>query len=185
MTKKASISFSHMGIHCFELEPMVDFYCSMLELEVADIGVFNSPTGERKIAFLSNDPTEHHLVALVDGRDADADAVLINQISFEVDSLDTLRALKKRLDEDEVEITAISDHCVTWSLYFLDIDGNRIETFVYSPFYVQQPRLMPMDLSLSDAEIEKTTKERFGDDPTFRSLDSWKRDFAKSLGVTV
>jgi catechol 2,3-dioxygenase len=46
------------------------------------------------------------------------------------DSLDELRAARKDLEQAGVEITGMSDHTVSQSLYLSDPDGNEIELYV-------------------------------------------------------
>lgn len=46
------------------------------------------------------------------------------------DSLDTLRAAKKDLEEAGILINGMSDHTVSQSLYLHDPDGNEVELYV-------------------------------------------------------
>jgi catechol 2,3-dioxygenase len=46
------------------------------------------------------------------------------------DSLNELRAAKKELEAAGIEITGMSDHTVSQSLYLHDPDGNEIELYV-------------------------------------------------------
>lgn len=46
------------------------------------------------------------------------------------DSLDELRAAKKELERAGVEISGMSDHTVSQSLYLRDPDGNEVEIYV-------------------------------------------------------
>jgi catechol 2,3-dioxygenase len=46
------------------------------------------------------------------------------------DSLDELRAAKRELEQAGVEISGMSDHTVSQSLYLRDPDGNEIEIYV-------------------------------------------------------
>jgi catechol 2,3-dioxygenase len=46
------------------------------------------------------------------------------------DSLDELRAAIKDLEQAGVEITGMSDHTVSQSLYLADPDGNEVELYV-------------------------------------------------------
>ena len=60
------------------------------------------------------------------------------------------------------------NHGNAWSLYCHDPEGNRIEMFLDSPFYVRQPCIDKLDLSLTDAQILKATIDAFGDDVATR-----------------
>jgi len=46
------------------------------------------------------------------------------------DSLDELRVAKKELEQAGVEISGMSDHTVSQSLYLHDPDGNEVEIYV-------------------------------------------------------
>jgi catechol 2,3-dioxygenase len=67
--------FSHVGLHVYDIEKMIEFYTQLLGLELTDRGRLNIP-GQPQIAFLSSDPEEHHQIALAEGRnDAENPAV--------------------------------------------------------------------------------------------------------------
>ena len=87
MTRHPSVRFSHIGIHVHDLDAMEAFYSGLLGLEVTDRGKLPLP-GDPRIVFLSSDPSEHHQIALVEGReDGGIQAGVVNQISFHLESL--------------------------------------------------------------------------------------------------
>ena len=51
----------------------------------------------------------------------------VNHISFRVDSVDALRAMKERLEASGVEVLGITDHHIFHSIYFFDPNGIRLE----------------------------------------------------------
>ena len=182
MGRTPSITYSHFGLHCFDLDAMVAFYTRILGMAETDRGTLPTPDdGSVRIVFLSCEPRDHHQVVLIEGRSVERGATLINQLSFRLDSLATLRSLKAKLDEADVPIQRQTNHCISWSTYFHDPEGNRIEAFVDAPYYVHQPIIEPLDLSLTDEEIVRQTEAMFGDDPSFKRLDEWKREFARVL----
>ena len=184
MGKAPSITYSHVGFHCFDLDAMVAFYTDLLGMSETDRGTLPTPDGGSvRIVFMSGEPRDHHQLALIDGRTVERGERLINQLSFRLDSLATLRSLKAKIDERKVPIQSVTNHCVSWSVYFYDPEGNRIEAFVDAPFYVHQPIIEPLDLSLSDEEIIRKTEEMFSGDPSFKSLDDWKSEFARKLAA--
>ena len=75
------------------------------------------------------------------------------------------------------ELSPVS-HGNALSVYFKDPEGNRIELFVDTPWYVEQPVRVPMDMKLSDAEIwawaERDARSR-------RASSRW-RNGARHLG---
>ncbi len=185
MTTAPSITYSHLGLHCFDLDKMADFYKSVMGLTETDQGTLNLPGVDVRIIFLSGDPRDHHQIALAEGRTAEAGSLLINQISFRLDGLDTLRALKDKIDDLGMPIQRITDHCISWSIYFHDPEGNRIEAFVDAPFFVNQPIIEPLDLSLTNEEIVAATEARFKDYPSFKQLADWRSEFTKDLGLNA
>ena len=51
----------------------------------------------------------------------------VNHISFRVDSVDALKAMKARLEANGVEVLGITDHHIFDSIYFFDPNGVRLE----------------------------------------------------------
>ncbi len=72
-------------------------------------------------------------------------------------------------------------HGNSWSVYFKDPEGNRLEVFMDTPWYVQQPQREVLDFSLSDEEIHETTVARYGDNETFRPVEDWRQDHTKEI----
>lgn len=173
-----SISFSHMGIHCRDLDRMHDFYTRVMGMSQTDRGSVPRPDGELELIFLSSDPKEHHQLVLVNGRKTNAETTLLNQIAFRVATLADLRALRDTLAAEGVDGVRPINHGTAWSIYFPDPEGNTIEAFVDSPWYVRQPLADPLDLSQSDAEIVRGTAQQYGQDPSFMTVELWRESFA-------
>lgn len=175
------VSFSHLGIHVHDMDRMVAFYQRILGMQVTDRGNLPLP-GEPAIVFLSRNPDEHHQIALVAGRDEGGKRV-VNQISFHVDSLADLRALHHTLTQD-AEVagpTFAINHGMGWSVYAHDPEGNALEFFVDSPWYVPQPVVDFLDLSLTDDEILAATEAAYKNRPGFQSRAEWRAAFAARL----
>jgi glyoxylase I family protein len=51
----------------------------------------------------------------------------VNHISFRVDSVEGLKAMKERLEAHGVEVLGITDHHIFHSIYFFDPNGIRLE----------------------------------------------------------
>ena len=51
----------------------------------------------------------------------------VNHISFRVDTVDDLKAMKARLEAHGVEVLGITDHHIFDSIYFFDPNGVRLE----------------------------------------------------------
>ena len=181
MSNVPRIHFSHVGIHVHDMEAMVDFYTKMLSLEVTDQGVLPL-TGNHRIVFLSANPDEHHQIALVEGReDGGIKGGVLNQVSFHVNSLAELRAVKAAAEEAGVTEFMPLSHGRGWSVYFPDPEGNNIECFVDTPWHVRQPVVDPLDLSLSDDEILAQTEATYKATPDFKPMDTWKAEFEQRL----
>ena len=65
-----------------------------------------------------------------------------------------------------------TNHGGSWSIYFADPEGNRIELFVQTPWYVP-PVSIPLDLSLSDDEIHRLTQEMVEATPGHMARSLW------------
>lgn len=188
MATAPPIAFSHVGIHCFDLEKMVDFYTRIMGLTLTDHGEIERGGAVAvpvNLAFLSSDPRDHHQLVLVGKpeREVERGALLINQISFRLDSLDRLRKLRRTLEHEGVTTFRTVSHGNAWSIHFPDPEGNTVEAFVDSPWYVSQPAAEPLDLDRSDEEIRRATEERFGNEPSFRPVEEWRSEVAQKMGV--
>ena len=177
MTSIPRLSFSHMGIYVADLARMEDFYTRVLGFAVTDRGEL----GDLTIVFLSLDPREHHQIILATGR-KDAAFNPINQISFRLAELADLKAMARRLrDEGAQDISPIS-HGNALSVYFRDPEGNRLELFVDTPWYVRQPLRLPMDLGLPDAELWAWAEAEARKQPDFQPAEEWRARIARRIG---
>jgi catechol 2,3-dioxygenase-like lactoylglutathione lyase family enzyme len=170
---------AHMGIFVRDREKMVKFYTDVLGLMVTDEG--ETSTGGAHLTFMSSDPGEHHQVVLVTGRPEDSGFNPINQVSFLVDSLGQLREVHRRaLDRGATAMRTVS-HGNAWSIYFLDPEGNRLEAYLHTPFYVPQPHGEPLDLGKSDDEILHATEAACAKDPGFMPREAFAAKVAARL----
>ena len=175
-----SLAFSHMGIYVTDLARMEDFYTRLLGFTATDRGNL----GSTKLVFLSRDPKEHHQIVLASGRPGDAGFNPINQISFRMAEFAGLREMHRRLQrEDMAEISPVS-HGNALSVYFRDPEGNRLELFVDTPWYVQQPLRVPLDMQLSDAQIWAWAEAEARKLPGFKKVENWRDEVAQRMRVT-
>lgn len=181
------LRFSHMGMSVLNMEKMERFYCDVLGFTVTDRGEaigFN-------LVFLSRDPEEHHQLVLATGKPErlppntvnPAFGPVINQISFRLDGLAELRLLKERLAAQGIEGVMPADHGIAWSLYFPDPEGNMIECFVDSPWYIAQPFMEPLDLSLDDAALAQKTLELCRKSAGFRPYSEWRAEVSARMAA--
>ena len=177
MTSVPKLSFSHMGIFVTDPARMEDFYTRVLGFAVTDRGLLGSVS----LIFLSRDPRDHHQIVLASGRPADAGFNPINQISFRMDDFAGLREMHRRLENEGVSALSPASHGNALSLYFKDPEGNRIELFVDTPWYVEQPVRVPIDMKLSDAEIWAWAERDARSRPGFRPVEKWRAELKAKL----
>ena len=174
------VTFSHVGIYVHDLARMELFYTTMLGLLVTDRGILPG----RELVFMTLDANEHHQLVLASGRDAENNIKVLNQLSFKVKSLRELRVFYESLQatSDVSDLTPIN-HGLAWSLYFRDPEGNRVEVFLDSPWYVEQPISDPLDLSLSDGEILTNTEQTYQGRPGFQLRTEWQETLKHRLNT--
>jgi catechol 2,3-dioxygenase-like lactoylglutathione lyase family enzyme len=186
-SKKPDVSFSHFGMWVENLPRMVRFYTGLLGYVVSDRGPLNTPTGRHPFAFLTRDAAEHHQLVLAGGRPANLAFNPINQLSFRVDSLATLRAYYARVTSKPYAALVSDIHPVchgnALSLYFRDPEGNRIELYIDTPWYVNQPMRLILDFSLSDAALWAWVKNAMQAKPGFQPVEHWRRNLQRELNA--
>lgn len=153
------LKFSHVGVYVSDIAQMEKFYTEILGFFVTDRGCLNTPRGEVKLVFLSRDPKTHHQIVLATGRPEEQIFNPINQISLEADSLETLQELYAKFVELKIPHLDPITHGNAISFYAPDPEGNRLELFIDTPWYVSQPMKIPLDLS-KDAEVLMTEVEK-------------------------
>jgi len=176
MSDMPRLSIGHVGIFVVDPDRMKAFYTNVLGFTVTDDGRMH--TGVRLI-FMSRDPSEHHQFVLVEGR-AEGAPSTVNQISFRAGSLADIRAMHRRAVEAGADDIRPINHGNAWSVYFRDPEGNRLECYVPTPWYVRQPHGDPLDLSLSDAQIAATTEAMCRAAPSFQTVADWQKAFART-----
>jgi len=67
------------------------------------------------------------------------------------------------------------------SVYFHDPEGNRIELFVDTPWYVKQPLRVPMDMKMSDSELWAWAEREAKKMPGFRPVEEWRSEVARRM----
>ena len=178
MSTRPRLRLSHSTIAVKDLETMIAFYGDVLGFHVTNRG---EVPGGGEMAFVSQDPSEHHQIVFVAGPTAEHQFVMADHLAFRTGSLDDLRAIGDRLEAAGVEGVIPISHGNAWSLYFTDPEGNGLECFVDSPFHVAQPYADGLDLSSSNDEIEADTRAKLEDKPEFQPLEEWQTAFASQL----
>jgi len=177
MTTATSPMLSHVGIYVRDVTTMVAFYTTLFQLRITDRGFGRRFRNE--LVFLSAHPEHHHQLVLASGRPADGSPSTVMQLSFKVSTIEALRTFQS--DAPKLGATGLFtlNHGTALSLYFSDPEGNTVEVYFDTPYYVAQPRGDPLDLSATDAQIMSETLATCSSDPTFMLAEDWRQRFAE------
>lgn len=149
----------HVGLLVHDLPMMKKFYTEVMGLIVTD----EDP--EAGLTFMSARPeVEHHEFLLAPGRTAGVDAKLIQQISFRVDSLETLLHFHQVLNDPSsgAEVQQEVTHGNAFGIYFFDPERNRVEVYLRlddKVSTVPQPYRKHLNFDASPDEIWQQAEE--------------------------
>jgi catechol 2,3-dioxygenase-like lactoylglutathione lyase family enzyme len=138
----------HTGLWVTDLGKMRDFYERVIGLTVTD------EDEEQGIVFLSSRPrVEHHEFVLQRGRTAPPGSLLPHQVSWRVDSVETLQMYHHRFKAEGVPVQQEVTHGNAFGIYFFDPEGNRGEVYLRIPRDVRQPFRKTLNLEQPVAEV--------------------------------
>jgi catechol-2,3-dioxygenase len=161
MHEPAIAELGHVGIRCFDVEAQLGFYTEVLGLKVTDYAE------ELQSYFLSARPeVEHHELLLAAGRDAAADARLIQQVSFRCAELEDVLGFYQRFRKHDVTLDMVVSHGNAVGVYFYDPEGNRCEVYWQTGLEARQPFVQKIDLEQDPEELMafiRASVERYGD----------------------
>lgn len=178
MSKSYTPNLSHVGVSCFDIDVMIEFYTSVFGLRVTDKGPGHS--FPFMLAFLSANADQHHQLALAQNRPQGAPSTVM-QLSFKVDTIDDLREARSRaLSKGATKMRGLN-HGNAISIYFVDPEDNTVEVYLDTPWYVAQPHGDPLDLDNSDEVIWAETEKIVRADPTYMPAKDWSNEFRKKL----
>ena len=189
--KAPRMQFSHLGLVVSDLEAMQDFYTRVLGFELTDKGTTGSGA---TMAFMTLDPGEHHQIFLVDGKpDGDlppnrfmpGTGPVLHHLSFRLASLAELRRMHDRLRAESDRAIDTVTHGVCWAIYTADPEGNSLEFFADTPWYITQPFLKPIDFSKSDEDLLSETEAMCRASPGFRSHAEFGAELARRVPASV
>jgi len=179
LARRDALVFSHLGFYVRDIERMARFYKGPMGFFETDRGLL----GTVQLVFLSRDPGEHHQIVLASGRPEGAGFNLINQISLRVPDLATLRAVRNGVvAEPDISELITATHGNAISIYFRDPEGNRLEVFLDTPWYCEQPLREPIDIDRPDAEVMAQAEALARSRPRFRSRAEWRADMERLMG---
>jgi len=170
------MEIGHIGLYVSDFDRMLTFYQRVFGFAVTDM----DRNAKRSIVFLTADPTSHHQLVLVTGRPS-SEQHLVNQVSFRLKTLAELRRVYKRLVEDGVPNLDPLTHGIAWSVYFPDPEGNRVEAYVDTPWYITQPHRTKIDLLDSEEAIFAQTEALCRNAPGFTPLAQWGVAVAQNI----
>ena len=178
MIVPGELQVSHIGLFVSDLSSMEEFYREVLGFIVTDRG----SVGEAEVVFLSQSPEDHHQIVFATGRPENLGFNVVNQLSLRAMSLEALRRLSTTLTARRVQNVESVFHGPTISVYFPDPEGTRIEVFIDTPWYVNQPARLPVDLTTgSDEELMEELARVAASLPGFISAAEWREAFAAKL----
>jgi len=169
------MDLGHVGIHVRDFEAMLGFYQRVFGFVISDI----KRGAQSSIVFFTSQPDIHHQFVLASGRAPDEHSRIINQISFRVSSLAELKRIGAAIKHESVEDVAIITHGTAWSIYFRDPEGNRMEAFVDTPWYIDQPFRAPINLDQPEEVLRKETEALCRAQPGFQSIEQYQRRLAQ------
>jgi catechol 2,3-dioxygenase len=160
-----------------DIDLMTRFYTQVFSMRLTDQGV--GGTFKFKLHFLSGTPDQHHQLVLASGRGADSPSTVM-QLSFKVSSIDELRLVRASALEHGATAMRGMNHGNAMSIYCLDPEGNNVEVYLDTPWYIPQPHGDALDLTKSDAQLWAETEAACRADPKFEMADAWAQRFAAS-----
>ena len=115
----------HVAINVRDIEKSLDFYTQVIGLKITD----REPSKPGIEYFLDCGPS---LIGIIQAKDFNSqhafenEGLGANHFSFRVHAND-FEPMIKRLEENNVTIEFAKKREKSWSLYFYDIDGNKLE----------------------------------------------------------
>jgi lactoylglutathione lyase len=80
----------------------------------------------------------------------------VQHLAFQVDSEDTLKAVKARLEADGIDVVGITDHTLFRSIYFFDPNGHRLELAIDT----STPELVRRAAAVKDEMLDEWDKTK-------------------------
>jgi len=119
------IGIDHVAINVRDIDQAVEFYTKVIGLKVTE----REPSKPGIEYFLDCGPS---LIGIIQAKDLehahpfDNDGLGANHFSFRVHAND-FEPMIERLEANKVRIEFAKKRAKSWSLYFYDLDGNKLE----------------------------------------------------------
>ena len=175
MSQEISPRLSHVGLYVSDVPKMIDFYTRVLGFVVSD------GAEDGRITFLSRNPSDHHQVVLVRGRQTGEETPMVQQVSFNVGTLGNVQRVFRKVRDAACKVIDPRCHGNAWSVYFSDPEGNRIEMFCDTPWYVSQPCGFEIDLDKPEDELFRETEAHCRTLPGFKPMEQWRAEISRKI----
>ena len=179
MPQEQAPRLSHVGLYVSDVPKMINFYTNVLGFVVSD------GASDGRITFLSRNPSDHHQVVLVRGRTTDSEIPMVQQISFNIGNLSAVQRAYRKVTEAGCQRIRPVSHGNAWSVYFHDPEGNRIDMFCDTPWYVPQPLGFKIDLDKPEDELFRETEAYCRDREGFKSMEEWRAEISKKIAAKL
>jgi len=179
MPQEEAPRLSHVGLYVTDVPKMTDFYTKVLGFVVSD------RADDGRVTFLSRNPSDHHQVVLVRGRTTDVAVPMVQQVSFNVGTLANVQRAFRKVREATCKVIEPRCHGNAWSVYFSDPEGNRIEMFCDTPWYVPQPLGFEIDLDKSEDELYRETEAICRAKPGFKPMEEWRAEISRKIAAQL
>jgi catechol 2,3-dioxygenase len=179
MPQESAPRLSHVGLYVRDVPKMIEFYTKVLGFVVSD------GAEDGRITFLSRNPSDHHQVVLVRGRETEPETLMVQQVSFNVATLANVQKAYGKVKEAGCDAIRPVSHGNAWSVYFRDPEGNQIEMFCDTPWYVPQPCGFKIDLEESEEKIYRFTEEYCRAQPGFKPMEEWRAEISQKIAARL
>jgi catechol 2,3-dioxygenase len=179
MPEEEAPRLSHVGLYVADVPKMIDFYTRVLGFVVSD------RAEDGRITFLSRNPSDHHQVVLMRGRTTDESIPMVQQVSFNVGTLANVKRAFRKVSEARCKVIDPRCHGNAWSVYFSDPEGNRIEMFCDTPWYVPQPLGFEIDLTKSEDDLYRETEAICRAKPGFKPIEEWRAEISRKIAAQL
>src|SRR6267143_1969096 len=113
------------------------------------------------------------------------DVPKMQQVSFNVGTLAQVQKAFCKVRDAGCEGIRPICHGNAWSVYFQDPEGNQIEMFCDTPWYVPQPLGFKIDLDKGEDELFRETAAYCRDREGFKPIEEWRTEIGKKIAAKL
>ena len=77
------------------------------------------------------------------------------------------------------------NHGNALSIYFADPEGNTIEVYLDTPWYVPQPLGYEIDLEKTEDELYRETEAICRAKPGFKPMEEWRAEISRKIATQL